>query len=51
MVPVRGREMKDSRQDLLKQFILLIGLRDEGWEATEKDVSYHSCCPDINLVG
>ena len=49
LVPVGGVELKETREDLVEELLLVVGAAGEGGVATQEDVHYNSNRPNVDL--
>ena len=49
LVPIGRVELKETREDLVEELLLVVGAAGEGGIAAEEDVHDHTNRPDVNL--
>ena len=49
LVPIGRVELKETREDLVEELLLVVGAAGEGGVATQEDVHYYSNRPNVDL--
>ena len=49
LVPIGRVELKETREDLVEELLLVVGSAGEGGVATQEDVHYNSNRPNVDL--